>query len=73
MSPQELCCILWFSPAILLLKELLVHNQLSLITETPLRGLDDSQRVRYKIEPSPPVSLKQIGATAPVSSARERN
>jgi hypothetical protein len=29
----------------LILKELLVHNQLSLITKTPLRGLDDSQPV----------------------------
>jgi hypothetical protein len=42
MIPQKLCCTLWFSPAILSLKELLVHNQLSLITKTPLRGLDDS-------------------------------
>jgi hypothetical protein len=41
MSPQELCCILWFIPTIISLKELLVHNQLSLITKTPLRGLDD--------------------------------
>jgi hypothetical protein len=45
MIPQELCCTLWFSPAILSLKELLVYNQLSLITKTPLRGLENSQEV----------------------------
>jgi hypothetical protein len=49
MIPQELCCTLWFSPAILSLKELLVHNQLSLIIKTPLRGLDDSQRPVHEV------------------------
>jgi hypothetical protein len=44
MSPQRLYCILWSSPTFLFLQELLVHSQLSLITKTPLRGLDDSQR-----------------------------
>jgi hypothetical protein len=42
MSPQRLYCILWSSPAFLFFQELLVHSQLSLITKTPLRGLDDS-------------------------------
>jgi hypothetical protein len=34
---------MWSNPAFLFLQELLVHKQLSLITKTSLRGLDDSQ------------------------------
>jgi hypothetical protein len=41
MSSKD--CVLWSSPTFLFLQELLVHSQLSLITKTPLRGLDDSQ------------------------------
>jgi hypothetical protein len=33
---------MWSNPAILFLQEPLVHKQLSLITKTSLRGLDDS-------------------------------
>jgi hypothetical protein len=33
---------MWSNPAFLLLQELLIQNRLSLITKTPLRGLDDS-------------------------------
>jgi hypothetical protein len=55
MIPQELCCTLWFSSTILSLKELLVHNQLSLITKTPLRDLDDSHthatRIKHRWPP----------------------
>jgi hypothetical protein len=40
---QRLYCFMRSNPAFLFLQELLVHNQLSLITKTPLRGLDDSQ------------------------------
>jgi hypothetical protein len=40
---QRLYCFLWSNSAFLFLQELLVHNQLSLITKTPLRGLGDSQ------------------------------
>ena len=40
---QRLYCFLWSNPAFLFLQELFIHNQLSLITKTPLRGLDDSQ------------------------------
>jgi hypothetical protein len=43
MIPQELCCTMWFSPAILSLEELLVRNRLSFITKTSLRGLEKSQ------------------------------
>jgi hypothetical protein len=39
---QRLYCFLWFDPAFFFLQERLVHNQLSLITKTLLRGLDDS-------------------------------
>jgi hypothetical protein len=34
---------MWSNPAFLFLQEPLVHKQLSLITKTSLRGLDDSQ------------------------------
>jgi hypothetical protein len=43
ISLKKLYCYLWSNPAFLFLQELLVHNQFSLITKTPLRGLDDSQ------------------------------
>jgi hypothetical protein len=36
---------MWSNPAFLFLQEPLVHKQLSLITKTSLRGLDDSQFV----------------------------
>jgi hypothetical protein len=36
---------MWSNLAFLFLQEPLVHKQLSLITKTSLRGLDDSQRV----------------------------
>jgi hypothetical protein len=35
---------MWSNPAFLFLQEPLVHKQLSLITKTSLRGLDDSQQ-----------------------------
>jgi hypothetical protein len=34
---------MWSNPAFLFLQESLAHKQLSLITKTSLRGLDDSQ------------------------------
>jgi hypothetical protein len=45
-------CSMWSNPAFLFLQEPLAHKQLSLITKTSPRGLDDSQWLLAK-EPLP--------------------
>jgi hypothetical protein len=51
MSPKDFT-VLWSSPTFLFLQKLLVHIQLSLITKTPLRGLDDSQKPDTRMVPT---------------------
>jgi hypothetical protein len=42
---SKISCSMWSNHAFLFLQESLAHRQLSLITKTSPRGLDDSQRV----------------------------
>jgi hypothetical protein len=51
---------MWSNPAFLFLQEPLVHKQLSLITKTSLRGLDDSQNLHMTRMVMPPYPYKYI-------------